>query len=284
MTFYFDNSNLPEQLQADLALEMFGHPSDNVSSVLNTILREGNTEMVFLLLVRQGVACREKTDKLKLALILHLRALDLLPDLKKNTDNERFGNFQAVILDQVGYDYELLEELDQAITYYQKHLDIARATRSLPRELQSMGNIANIYKKQGKVDEAGRYYKYLLGQYMDLNDIENEIRTLRHLIILTRNNELHDECINYYYRILELVEREYQKQNTDILWEGFSAFFDIDVTSEARSRTTESDILNFWRSGLLKSIESIMSKLTARKKATDAIKYAEIMDRILSLK
>lgn len=320
MAFVFSNTNYPPLFQGVFYSVFPEYSEDDVISSLNTLLNKGATDLVFIFVCFQGLAYQQKDPNS--ALFLHQLANKLLPDLQVDQNDPNKYEFylvhflerifpeqsdqhahlgfaieitraitsdpvhlQSTLFDLIGYDYELIGDLDQALEQYRNALNLDDSPKT---KLKGMANIANIYKKQGKVSKAKEYYEYVLNSFKESGDLLNEILTYRQLIILTRNHGLHDDCVLYHNQMIGFLDRVSKNGNKDILWAGLGKFFDIIVDPVFISNTPDSDPrkqpMNIWKNLLFKSVNELMSDLIAMKKANEAIKYIDLIEQIASLK
>ena len=110
-------------------------------------------------------------------------------------------------LQQLGYAFTQLNELDTAATILNEALFIARQSKDLLSETTTLMAIGNTHFASGKYDSALVYYKKCLAIAEKNNDSRNKGSVLMNIGCMYSDMRKYSECIDYYMQALSLLEK-----------------------------------------------------------------------------
>lgn len=118
-------------------------------------------------------------------------------------------NMNSIILRNIGLAYADLGETEQAISYYQQTIDLARENSDKETESDYLGNLGAIYSDMGQYDEAISYHKQALAIARELEIKESEARHLDNLGLSHASLGQYEQAITYHEQALTIA-REFE--------------------------------------------------------------------------
>lgn len=128
---------------------------------------------------------------------------------KANALSEKLGFNIGKIksLQQLGYAYIQLNELDTASFYLNEALKIARQSKDLFSETTTLMAIGNMQYGMGKYDSALLHYNKCLALAKQNKDIRNQGSVLMNMGCIYNDLRKYSDCITYYLRALKILEK-----------------------------------------------------------------------------
>jgi tetratricopeptide (TPR) repeat protein len=109
------------------------------------------------------------------------------------------------LLDNLGVAYYSLGQVEQAVEYYQKALEIAREIGDRRGEGSALGNLGIAYADLGQVEQAVEYYQKALEIARGIGDRRSEGNQLGNLGNAYRKLSQAERAIEYYSQALEIA-------------------------------------------------------------------------------
>ena len=112
-----------------------------------------------------------------------------------------------------GLDYERLGDLNKALLYYDRELEIARDLNNQEDEGIALGNIAEIYREQNNYDKTLEYYN----KSLQLTTKPTIIATIYNNIALVYSDKGdNNKAVEYYKKAIELDQKSGDYRGTAI--------------------------------------------------------------------
>lgn len=170
-----------------------------------------------------------------------LEALSFQNKLDAYSDNDQKSN----ILNNIGNAYRNLQDLDNALNYYQQALSFANSNKH--QLLRIYGNIGLTHKVLGDYELALDYFQSALDYSVELGDKRNECIGLEHL----GNCYI---CLHDYPKALSYLEKSLQIANDmDLVMAKVNVYFDYGSIASHNQNYLEAK--QYWELSLEKSIE-----------------------------
>ncbi len=161
------------------------------------------------------------------------KAADIIFDYKLNEDLDRWGEYRTLVelysgvlpedhfsdkillsdkqthssvIGNLGIAYSNLGQVERAIQYYEKALDIAQKIGDRINEGARMGNLGLAYSDLGQVEKASQYYEEALAIAKKIGDRRNEGIWLGSLGNAYRNLGQVEEAIQYYEKAIAIAQ------------------------------------------------------------------------------
>ncbi|MGI2905035.1 tetratricopeptide repeat protein [Tolypothrix sp. VBCCA 56010] len=122
-------------------------------------------------------------------------------------EKQELAQEKSSILHNLGYLYDDLGKIDEAIALYKQSLEITERIGNLQGKAATLHCLAIIYANRGDVDEAIALYKQSLEIFERIGDVQGKAATLHCLAIIYANRGDVDEAIALYKQSLEIKER-----------------------------------------------------------------------------
>jgi tetratricopeptide (TPR) repeat protein len=129
------------------------------------------------------------------------KALDLVDD------KQELAKEKSSILHNLGWLYDDLGKIDEAIALYNQSLELKERVGDIQGKAATLHQLAGIYANRGDVDEAIALYNQSLEITERVGDIQGKASTLHQLARIYANRGDVDEAIALYNQSLELKER-----------------------------------------------------------------------------
>jgi CHAT domain-containing protein/Tfp pilus assembly protein PilF len=152
-------------------------------------------------------SCRDNLDAQKFQEGL-LACQAALEDFKK-TDNLRG---QGLALNNIGVNYNALNQYQKAIDNFQQALKIVREVKDQRVERIVVSNLANNYEKLGKYDKAIEYHLQSLEVTREIKDRRGEGQSLGNLGSTYYSLDKHDKAIKFYLQALAILREIKDRQ------------------------------------------------------------------------
>jgi two-component sensor histidine kinase/tetratricopeptide (TPR) repeat protein len=101
-------------------------------------------------------------------------------------------------LNQQGYAYELLNDLDLALLCYEQAIELARCAGDPVAEARMLNVLGTVYHHQGDFAEALAYYNQALRWFEELDDLEGRSQALNNLGIIYRVRRNYLKAVEVY--------------------------------------------------------------------------------------
>jgi len=160
---------------------------------------------------------------------------DFKLSIKELKTAEKLTNNKDVlgsIYSYIGGDYDNLGDLDNALLYYDRQLEIARDLNDKEGESEALNNIAGIYVKQGNYDKALEYYN----KSLQLTSEPSSIATIYNNIATVYSGKGDsNKAVKYYKKAIEFAQKagDYHGTALDMLNLG-DTYTDLKNFSEAQ--------------------------------------------------
>jgi tetratricopeptide (TPR) repeat protein len=119
---------------------------------------------------------------------------------EKLTNNK---NVLGRIYSLIGINYDILDDLDNALFYYYRALQIEKDLNDKEGESLVLSNIAGIYKKQSNYDKALEYYNKSLQLTSDPSSITTIYNNIAFVYLYKGDN---NKSVEYFKKALELAQ------------------------------------------------------------------------------
>lgn len=115
-------------------------------------------------------------------------------------------------LRNLGNAYFVMTDYQQAISYYQQSLDLARKTQDRKGAAAALGNLGVIAINLGHTDQAAAYYQQALTLYQQVNDRQGEGQTIGNLAEIAYNKGDYPGAIAAYQRAIAIARETKDRQ------------------------------------------------------------------------
>jgi len=137
--------------------------------------------------------------------------------IKELKTAEKLTNNKAdlgAIYSLIGVDYDNLGDLNNALLYYDRELEIARDLNNQEKESAALNNIAGIYAEQGNYDKALEYYNKSLQLKSDPSSIA---ATYTNIATVYSDKGDKNKAVEYYKKAIELDQKAGNYRGTAII-------------------------------------------------------------------
>lgn len=174
---------------------------------------------------------------------------------------QRSNNYeeQSRVLNNIGYIYYLLGQIEKAFEYYQQSLAIAEKIGSLSHKLLVLNNIGSVYDSLGQKNEALENYEQSLLIAIQLGDRFSEARTLNNIGLIYFNLGQNDKALEYYQKSLPIRQEVGDRSGEGITLSNIGGIYtrlgqnnqaleyhkqSLSIARETHNSLTESNALN----------------------------------------
>ncbi|MHA2130093.1 MAG: tetratricopeptide repeat protein [Promethearchaeota archaeon] len=220
--------------------------------LIESIIQEPPSEIIlrrgYLLLMKGYLTARE--GKIDNGIELVKESLAIL----ENYDYAK--NVRAINLSELGQSFTLKGELDLALVYWGKYLDLLKGSTTIPKMMRGItyNNIGNIYFQKGDLDQAITYFEKSLDLIQQVPNIYGIVfsgssyDSMIKVFLYKNSVEKAQECFDRFSQYLEenqkLVETHLQYQDPlELSWYRISRARILALSSRARDITKAQKIL-----------------------------------------
>jgi tetratricopeptide (TPR) repeat protein len=261
------------------------HELDNIRELADEKFLRNRIAFLKSVLESEDLSESEKADKLYkiaecyLKLYEYETALNHFQEALAVCRNLEDWKNEALLLNQIGYVYDMHGKYEEGLRYYEQSLGIRREIGDKSGEGKTLNNISQIFKARGDYDTALKYLEQSLGIIREIGDKSGEGTTLNNISQIFKARRDYDTALKYLEQSLAIFKEIGDKSGEGTTLNNISQIYNACGDYDTVLKYLEQSLAIFKEIGDKKSegttINNIAAISYARGDYDTALKYLE---------